>query len=1620
MVTFSGVVGNNEATVSPFVRVPGGITSKEGKGPSIPITITFLQPVKLFRVTVKEIKSPGNFIEIYDSKGQLTERYPVEFTGGGKLSTNQTVQITKEDIKIVKLIPAPGDYVWYAGLIIKDIKDDKERELPPIPKPSPSVTPVPEPPIVPPTYVINEIIKITIAPIETPELTKSLEFPVNVLLKPIEVNLSRPIIDTAFTFLQSAIASYIDEERDLKTLLNYGEDRQSVILNYRYGPTNDTLQLKLLQPIPENVDTGQPVFISREVAKTLIDKVRIRFAPPLDATPYLRPKNTYIDASPTLGKYLKNVTLTRLALESGSVGATDPSKNITFEDEIFRKWYSYDFNSSELNIDFTDYNNFIFYSSAQLRLAAFREKLKQIEALNLEKLQFSGSLFTGSTASAGAIYLQEKSAETSKQIEDIIRGFDRHEQYLYFTSASNNEYTASAYYADEGYEFNTTAYWPKTPSGSLENVYSATAEAWYTTQSAIAQRFDEFNENNLVNTIPTHIREHEENAAYITFVGMIGHFFDTIKPYIDQFPYINSRYLNPDEELSKDLVNEIAEAVGFKLPTVNSLYSLSDNILGTDSKEPRRDYTVETYKRLLHNLPLFAKSKGTKTALDALMRSLGVSSELITIKESGAPTTSSFYVFDEYSTGLDFDRDTISYIKLPFSSSNRQPASVQFNCSLTQNRLMTIVNGDDKWSLICQTHPSSSFLGRIDVTSGSNNAIILSTDYDRIFDDDLINISIQSTPSQTTLRLIKTDGDEIEFDMSASVGGSTFNDLWSNTEYLYVGGSGSIVLGRYDGTFDEIRVWGKSLEDSTILNTAFDPGSNAGDTYTDASDFLYEQVSFNIVDNALLVASSSIINESPYKNITQSPSLEYFDVYNVTTGSLSRYSRTVRQLTALAGATIYSNNKVKVAEPPVFAAQSLDKNGTKKLSRTTSIVTSQQKRLQAGKNKVLVSLSPTEIINQNIIRSLGLENINDILGLPSEFFKTSNSIEEIRDHYNQYYYVDVNFNKYIRIVSDLSSVLDQLLSYFIPSKAVLLNGIVIEPSILEKTKIPTTRGIKAFGSKTRNTVRASSTKYSGSKPDYSATFNLSKTIEAIDLQTPSATYNAYQTQIDDTHNTEIRALINTLKTEVSGSPELSANSSTYAKGTIIIPEKNVLGNYILYSASVDMQEIVSMSVQHITKTTTLDTNLSNVNKIKFNATNRGAPGAEPYNRVYSRKLFDFEIDTIRIGGRTSLYEPALKEIIPSTDFRDYGVINYFNSENGVYNFPIITKTPVYVNPLNQAWDETQQSFIGVATWSYGERFNYNDVVYQEVTNEDTILGKLTGSAQAGNGRYYVFTSKPLYTAPETDIFYYSGSVVTYIPPSLDKENWALLKFRPTQRRKPRRVVFDTFRVPIPSLNNFKTTTISIDQTVDLPDRFLDSYNIALIEPSSYAIGDIIAQNMLALFALQANTSNIRVRFYRTAAARDADLNRSISTLPTGSHGVLLDTVLNTANVVELTNPIPTILAGESPPNAKIFYTINNLTPTSKIGVTFSIYYFTLQIEPRVPLEYLRKHYKFFRDNSTATKRRNYEGCKNTVDTTIDGEPPVQIFLSEGTDIVVSQTQTQDEIITGGGGTLNVT
>jgi hypothetical protein len=821
----------------------------------------------------------------------------------------------------------------------------------------------------------------------------------------------------------------------------------------------------------------------------------------------------------------------------------------------------------------------------------------------------------------------------------------------------------------------------------------------------------------------------------------------------------------------------------------------------------------------------------------------------------------------------------------------------------------------------------------------------------------------------------------------------------------------------------------------------------------------------------------------------------------INSANFVRYLRHVKTVVPYGGVSLGVTDKIKVAPAPVFTSVSTTANGVKQLSRTASIVSPKNKTIQRGRNKVGIFVSPTDIINKNIIRTLGIENVNSAISSPSVIFdRLSNKLPLIKQHYAKYYYVDVNINNFIRVLSNTQSVLNEVVEYFIPSKATLLKGVVIEQNILDKVKIPRVKSLRVYGKHTRKTD-AAPTSLESSTPDYDATFNVEQTITvhpsipqgiapfytasvATEFQEVNASHVTSDVIMDGKSITELGGLdmytvasihtptpmstasLNTVDSTLEPLNILDTLQVTDASTQVRIThgEPSADGTFLVYDLQHQSWEefrLLSMSQNPespayllnragLYKKSAIPMQLDSMNKISYNDDNYGEDGAEPYNRVYPRKLFAYEIEETRVGGVTSLQPTGLQIIQPSANLDDIGVTTHFNRRTGIYYVPQTFLVPRTTMVLNQTWNFEEQEFENIRTWQYGESYNYQDVVYQDVDELDKNLPlDIIRAARAGNGKYYVMKSRPEYfddTPDVVPIFSYAvgdrfdgatftrtspasfnevppapvpGIIPTFLPPSLDNIRWRRLYFKPIERRVPKRAIFDTFRNPDIVKNNYAITTLDINTVIDTTDRYVDRFEIPSIQSSDRVTGEISVQNIAVLFALQSSQRDIRVRLYRTAAGRDADMARGLLDVNYQNSGVLLDTVIATDNEVKYVNTIATLVADSFPPGGKIFYTVDNLSSSPKTSISILLYYFAVEIEPRIPRNYLPKHYRFFRDNGTATKRRNWAGCKNTDRTTIDGQPVVQVFIGEGTVLSISPTNKNDEIVTGGEGPLNI-
>jgi hypothetical protein len=1052
---------------------------------------------------------------------------------------------------------------------------------------------------------------------------------INLKISKLQIPLLDSLISATTNLLTQKSVAFFDESREYKTILNLGNDRQFLAQAWRVSPTKpNAIQVKLFSPLSNEIQLYDFAFVSRELAKSVIDIVEFALGPQVDNTPYLRPRNIDLRKHIPNKKKVTNVTLNSLGMGTGSSG-TIVNSTVSYDDVAFRRWFTSDFKSSELNIEFTDYSKFVTFGSAYNRLNAFSQKLLKIEQLTVEATASVSSSTVGASLKA-----LEK--------ENIIRNFDPYEQFLYFATEST-AYSSSAFYVEGEVEYNPTGSWPKMIDGTLYSPTSSITASWLPTQLAIAQRYDDNNPNYLTKHLPQHIQDDTNSTDFLTLISMFGHMVDNVKVYIDQFSNIYSTSPNPYEELTMDQVYEVAQSFGLQLPNAYSLENLQTFISSISGESGSRSLVAETWKRFLHSSVYLSKTKGSRTSFDALLNTYGLNSPILQIKETTYPTTGNYIKSDELTYGLSFTGSSANLIKVPFVSSSITASTVQFRFIPELRQSSSIVTGDLKWAIDVVPHPSASDVlyldtgstgalriinginkvnyGKIQVVSGSNRTVIATSSYFPLFSDDYTSIMLRSQSGDLTI--LQTDGDQILYQESMSV---NLSSLWNSTQFIYVGGSGSIRLNKFDGIVDEVRVWGENISADDFVSQTYDPGSYYGTDYTSSYANLYAHIAFS---QPLSSITQSVVNESPYQNLSI---VATFPATGFTTASFARLARPVKQFTPVVGSTIYTNKKVVVASPPSFDFRFVDENGTRTLKKDVSIKSVEEKIYTSGQNVVSVAVSPTDFTNQTILRSMGVIDVNNTIGTPRniEALNYSN-LTQLERYFKQYYNKTVNPNEYTRFFKDLVQSPSEMAEEMVPARAKLLNGIVIESPILHRNKTFLMKTIKVDGTNT-------------------------KELDLYRLGSGSEDVGAYpftssiNTRTYSTFEADTLLVSGTLDTKL----EIYAVSSSKKAS---LPSTRQVIQYVGVS-------LVSSSLQ--------DENSSFL-YVEADSIS-GAPTEEPTS-PYPRNPYFGIPGSSSVASRLPSEDGTLTpiyDIPPRSDFSDVGTTTYFHKSNGKYSYDIYT------------------------------------------------------------------------------------------------------------------------------------------------------------------------------------------------------------------------------------------------------------------------------------------------------------------------------------------------------------
>jgi hypothetical protein len=410
-------------------------------------------------------------------------------------------------------------------------------------------------------------------------------------------------------------------------LVNFGNNIQVVAVNTALNrvETGYEILFKLYQPLPPEIQEKSTLWVVKEKVNPYsfdinLDKLIIPAPGPQLRGPNfdisVPNRNNIATSYQTYGNLLNN-------LKSVSSSYQQLLSIITSQ-------------SIDINTDYSNFNNFVFFSSAKQRVINFYTKVKEIEDLK-------NTIATYTPLTSSYPNLISDYNLTTASINNTIANFDGFEYYLYFESGS---LTSSLEYGITPYpKVNSLKPFPLRPTGSTSS------SLWFNNATASAEDYDSYNQNNLVYTVPTFIKDDDNNNQYITFLNMIGHYFDNIWIFLSAVTDINLANNNLEQGISKDLVYNTLQSLGTKLynrygDSNNTLFlvgnngssSFDNNFTSTGSylnAIPRKDLLAETYKRIYHNLPLLLKTKGTTYGLQTLISTFGITSSILNIKEYG-------------------------------------------------------------------------------------------------------------------------------------------------------------------------------------------------------------------------------------------------------------------------------------------------------------------------------------------------------------------------------------------------------------------------------------------------------------------------------------------------------------------------------------------------------------------------------------------------------------------------------------------------------------------------------------------------------------------------------------------------------------------------------------------------------------------------------------------------------------------------------------------------------------------------------------------------------------------------------------------------------------------------
>ena len=634
----------------------------------------------------------------------------------------------------------------------------------------------------------------------------------------------------------------------------------------------------------------------------------------------------------------------------------------------------------------------------------------------------------------------------------------------------------------ESFEFlsNRTYYRPMSIPENMSDFSKTLGYIWYSEKAKEAESYDKYNDNSFINNTPEFITRDEENSDYFEFLSFVGHQFDLIHLYVEGIGNLKRPLNNPTKGVPNEMVSHMlgyfgGNFEGYDEGEINSLAQTvkTEEELNFIKKFKQKKHLV--WRRILNNLPYILKTVGTEKSVRAMFRCYGVPDYLFKIREFGGieynteTSDKVLYTFDSFDYHLKFTLEN-QYIELDWKTENYQSKCIEFKFSLDENKcdltsnvelVSSSKNPTDQlvqWSFGYEAHDTKEDMGwgKFYLQVGDFKAYIKDSSGKEMvygFSGKDFNVLIQVVESQRW-----TDS-----------GIEVFVKRYSDEDLVYNGftktalprseidkflNSTSIFLGNYYysnfyGTLDRLRIYSEPLSEDRFenhirFNQSYDienPNKLESVLVFKANfDFPYDirgqkdpNKLYGIIQNTALRKDASLFAKCFNFKTEQFP----YDF-----GGTNK--RNFAKLPAY-GSQVFNNSKIRIEHQTLETQLSVSKRSTKKSGD----------RLTIDTNKLGVYFSPSDLINHEILRFFGDFELGDYIGDPSELYnKTYSGFKEIKNVFFKHGFGKIDFSYYLSILeSYLDPSLFKNIEKIIPARTLLISGLVVEPSLLERSKI---------------------------------------------------------------------------------------------------------------------------------------------------------------------------------------------------------------------------------------------------------------------------------------------------------------------------------------------------------------------------------------------------------------------------------------------------------------------------------------------------------------------------------------------------------------------------------------